>query len=714
MIIKRKGEMQDIVSEFKFIDTYRFINISLDKACRNLGDMNSCYCAKCHRDREIKNFDILPIDEQGNLKLKTNCSKCQSICYKDIDYTKFKNVCREFKQEDLHLVLRKGMYPYEWVDSYSKFENQLPLKIVDWYSTLSDKNISKSDLKHAIKVYEHFGFKNFGEYHNLYLKLDSVLLKDVFDNYRETCYRSHGLDPVYFISTPGLTDAASLKCTGQSLELLTSQKTYEIFEKGKRGGISMIPHRHAVANNRYFYDSITEKVSKLSEQEAQEKGIWDSTKPTSYIMYLDANNLYGWGLSQKLPVGNFINYEENLEKPKEEQVENIIPLDTFTKEYILELSDDSDVGYTFMCDLQIPEELYPYFENYPMLPDHYMAKEEELSPYQKKLIEKEVGSQPKVAKLMNTMYDKEDYIIDYRLLKECLRQGIVLKQVKNYIQFEQKAWLKPYIEKNTKLRQGARNDFEKDQPKSMINCAYGKQMENVRAWSDVKLIDSLEKRNKYRDFESRTIIDKDHVLLYRKKPTVFLNKPIYGGFVVLELSKLLMYNFWYNVLKKRYGSKIRLLATDTDSLIVFIETEDVYEDIKESIEYYDTSDYKLEGMPCKNKKVPGVFKDEYLGIPIREFVGLRSKMYALRTDANEKKVGKGINKSNLEKKRFLEYKDVLFNEKLTKETIHNIVSDRLQLYTSENVKVGLSPYDDKRYLVDSINTLPFGYCKSAV
>ena len=214
---------------------------------------------------------------------------------------------------------------------------------------------------------------------------------------------------------------------------------------------------------------------------------------------------------------------------------------------------------------------------------------------------------------------------------------------------------------------------------------------------------------KYKDFESRTIIDKDHVLLYRKKPSVGLNKPIYGGFVVLELSKLLMYKFWYNVLKKRYGSKIRLLATDTDSLIVYIETEDVYEDMKDSIEHYDTSDYKLEGMPWKNKKVPGLFKDEYLGIPIREFVGLRSKMYALRTDASEKKVGKGIPKVNLEKKRFMEYKDVLFNEKVTKETIHNIVSSRLQLYTSKNIKIGLSPYDDKRYLVDNINTLPFGY-----
>ena len=214
------------------------------------------------------------------------------------------------------------------------------------------------------------------------------------------------------------------------------------------------------------------------------------------------------------------------------------------------------------------------------------------------------------------------------MLKECLKQGIILKEVKNYIRFRQKAWLKEYIDLNTKLRQEGNNDFDKAFYKLMNNSVYGKQMENVRKRCDVTLITSEEqfKKSMYQEYERRTIIDEDAVILYRNKTKHFLNKPIYGGFVVLELSKLLMYKFYYNFLKTKYDEKVRLLGTDTDSLIVKIETEDIYEDIKENIEHFDTSGYLIDGIPHKNSKIPGLFKDEYLGIPIRDFVGLRSKM----------------------------------------------------------------------------------------
>ena len=295
------------------------------------------------------------------------------------------------------------------------------------------------------------------------------------------------------------------------------------------------------------------------------------------------------------------------------------------------------------------------------------------------------------------------------MLKECLRQGIILKSVNNYIRFKQKAWLKSYIDMNTKLRQEAKNNFEKDFYKLMNNSVYGKQMENVRNRCDVKILTTPESFLKQSNYETRTILDEETILLARKKQTVKLNKPIYGGFVVLEISKLLMYQFYYNVLKRKYGDKVRLLGTDTDSLIVYIETNDVYEDIKEDIDHYDTFDYKIEWMPQKNKKVPGLFKDEYLGIPIREWVGLRSKMYAFRNDIKEKKVCKGIKKSNIEKMKFEMYKNCLVESKQTREKVYSIVSKQHHLYTVELDKIALSPYDDKRYLVDNVNTLPYGF-----
>lgn len=216
----------DII-EFRFIDTFKFINMSLDKAVNNLAEVNNCFCAKCNSKQEIKNSNILPIDENGILKLVGNCNNCDNHVSKPIDYSKFENILKHFKKEDLHLVLGKGFYPYEWVDDYSKFNQKLPLDKKDWYSTLNNKNIKDSDLKFAEKVYNHFKFKIFGEYHNLYLKMDTILLKDVFDNFRKTSYENYRLDPVYYFSAPGLSSAASLKFTGEHLELLKDQKTYE-------------------------------------------------------------------------------------------------------------------------------------------------------------------------------------------------------------------------------------------------------------------------------------------------------------------------------------------------------------------------------------------------------------------------------------------------------------------------------------------------------
>nr|XP_018906984.1 PREDICTED: uncharacterized protein LOC109036984 [Bemisia tabaci] len=587
--------------------------------------------ANCQTAQEIEALEYIPIDNNGVLKVQGTCKRCGKSVQKVVDYSKFKQLCKEFETKDLHLLLRKGVYPYEWVDSFSKFSQQLPQNKGDWYSTLNDKNVSESDLKHSVKVYRHFDFKNFGEYHDLYLKLDTILLKDTFDNFRETCYRNYGLDPVYYVSAPSLTMAAALKDTKQEVELLTDAGLYEIYENGIRGGMSMIPLRHAEANNCYFYDG--ENPVKLSEEKAKERGIWNSKKHVSFIMYYDCNNLYGDAMSKPLPIGKFISYEKNPElldrKPSD-----------FTEKVILNLKDDNEIGYTFIVDLEIPTELHDKFADFPMLPEKYVPELDELSEYQRHLIEIGIGKapNPEVCKLISTLKEKRNYVVDYRMLKECLKQGIVLKEVKNYIQYEQEAWLKPYIEKNTHLRQLANNDFEKDFYKGMNNALYGKQMQRMRDRCQVKLIRSKDIAEKYSDYESREIISDNMVLLYRKEPKIKLNQPIFGGFAVLELSKILMFQFWYNFLQKKYGDKIKLLGTDTDSLIVYIETEDVYEDMKESIEYFDTWDYKLKGMPWENKKVPGKFKDEYLGIPIREFVGLRSKMYAFRNDVKEKKL----------------------------------------------------------------------------
>lgn len=359
---------------------------------------------------------------------------------KTIDYSKLSNICKEFKKEDLHMVLQKGIYPYEWVDQYSKFEClSLPTNLEDWFSNLTDKTKSNFELKHSQKFFYHFKFRTFGEYHNLYLKLDTVLLQDVFENFRKEIYDNYKIDPAYYILAPNFADAASLKMTGQKLELITDEKMYNIYEKGIRGGISQISHRSSIANNCYFYDEKIGKTIKLSKEKAIEKGIFNSKKHISYVMYLDANNLYGHCLSKPLPIGQFKDYN----MLKKEKSKDFMKLKKIDRNFIFNLKDYDKFGYTFFVDLEIPKELHDNFKDYPLLPEHTIPNKNELSDYQKDLVNRNIGHQSNVGKILCTLY----YVIDYRMLKECLLQGVILKKVKNSIRFEQKAWLKPFIRK---------------------------------------------------------------------------------------------------------------------------------------------------------------------------------------------------------------------------------------------------------------------------
>ena len=191
-----------------------------------------------------------------------------------------------FQGERLALMKEKGVYPYDFMDAVEKFaEKKLPEKR-DFYILLADEDISEKDYQHAQKVWKTFRIENIGQYHDLYLKSYVLLLADVFQNFRETCLAYYGLDPCHYITSPGLPWDAMLKMTKINLDLVSDIEMQLFIEKGIRGGISYIAHRHAKANNKYM-------------KNYNEKG------ESSYIMYLDANNLYGWAMSQTLPSGIF-------------------------------------------------------------------------------------------------------------------------------------------------------------------------------------------------------------------------------------------------------------------------------------------------------------------------------------------------------------------------------------------------------------------------
>ena len=192
-----------------------------------------------------------------------------------------------YNDRQRELLIRKGIYPYEYMDSWDKFkETSLP-SIERFYSNLNMSGVSAGDYEHACSVWREFGIRNMGEYHDLYLRTDVILLVNVFESFRRVCLENYGLDPLHFYTAPGMAWKACLKKTGVRLKLLLDPNMLLMFERGIRGGITQSVHRWAAANNPYMGSE------------------YDKNKPTKYLQYLDASNLYGWAMSQPLPTGKF-------------------------------------------------------------------------------------------------------------------------------------------------------------------------------------------------------------------------------------------------------------------------------------------------------------------------------------------------------------------------------------------------------------------------
>ena len=329
-----------------------------------------------------------------------------------------------------------------------------------------------------------------------------------------------------------------------------------------------------------------------------------------------------------------------------------------------------------------------------------------ISDYGRHLAEKLNVKFSKIEKLVPNFYEKKFYVLHIRNLQFYLSLGMQLTKIHRVLEFSQSRWLEPYIMKNTQMRAAATSAFEKDLYKLMNNATFGKTMENLRARQDIRLVTDPEQGVKLvrrPTFQSFKIVNENLTIVKLLKSRILMNKPIYAGMCILDLSKLHMYDFHYNVMKRQYGNKAKLLFTDTDSLAYDIETPNVYADMQINSHYYDTSDYPSDHPlhSKKNAKVLGKFKDELNGIAALEFVGLRAKMYSLLLPNNKSKnTAKGIPKPFVKKHITHEqYRDCLEKEITTTATFQTIRSFVHELKTIQMTKKALSAYDDKRYLL---------------
>eukprot|EP00873_Tetraselmis_striata_P014085 jgi/Tetstr1/434349/TSEL_023455.t1 len=589
---------------------------------------------------------------------------------------------RGLSAEEMEAISRKGVFPYAWFDGTSKLEHPALPSQAEFRNDITGEECSDADYRHAEWVWRRFGCTTFRDYHDLYLKADVLLLADVFESFRDTCMRQYNLDPCNYVTLPGMCWDGAMRTTKDAPELITDDiSKYLHFERAIRGGVSMVTRRHAKANNPMCPD-------------------YDRTKPTSFITYLDANNLYGWAMMQYLPCSGFTWAPQ------------------MTLEEVLAGDWDGARGCSVEVDLEYPTDLHDAHSDLPLAPEKLKLGWEDASPTARAF--KPDGCAPH-EKLVSHFRPRRNYVCDARLLQFYVGKGLRVTKLHKAMVCQQAQVLAPWIEKNTKLRAASTNDFEKDLFKLCNNAVFGKTMQNVRAQSDYTFVTSdaqLQKKAADPRFRRCDVLG-NIAGVDRVKDSVVLDKPIYMGAAILDLSKLLMFRFHYDVIKARYGAAARLLFTDTDSLCYHIETDDVYADMGQMAEHFDTSGYPKEHplYSAANKKVVGKFKDETDGVPIGEFVGLKSKMYCftLADDAiTTKRTAKGIKKAVAKQKLDLPaYKASLGGAACTV-TQRMIQSRGHRLCTVEATKAALSPYDDKRWIcADGVTTRPHGHFRNA-
>ena len=443
----RNTKKKLLTYNLRFIDSARHMNESLCTLVDNLSGLKN-YCEK----KSFDNIKITYKEINNDYIVNTRCKAC--LWRKDIKLSELVknfpntfNLCRG-GVEKFPLLLRKGVYPYEYMKNISQFDEKELTTIDNFYNKLNSSGISTKDYSHAKKVLQFFKIKDMGEYHDLYVRFDVAQLSDVFENFRSLCLKIYELDPSYFVSTPGLAFEAMVKCTKVKLELLTDIEMVLMVEKVICGGLTQVVKRHAVANHRYLPG-------------------YDASKKSVFLQYLDANNLYGYAMSRKLPLDGY-------------KWDNI---DKFTSDFVKNYDDNGDKGYLLEVDVEYPKDLLSAHGDLPFLPKrrykipkhHYQKR---ISPinieeYGTDVIKKIARAHKKVHKAFNishepenkliaTVQDKNKYVCNISTLKIALDHGLRLIKVHRAIEFNHITWLKKYIDMNTELRKNAKNDFEKN------------------------------------------------------------------------------------------------------------------------------------------------------------------------------------------------------------------------------------------------------------
>lgn len=501
--------------------------------------------------------------------------------------------------EEFLLLERAELYLNNYVDSWKKLdEEQLPVS-----------EISSQDYIHALNVWKTFKISNIGQYADLYLKRNVLLLTDIVETLRGICLKTYSLDPLYYNTASALAFDAVLRKTRVQLELLHDIDMVLFIEKGMRKGLVQCPKTHATANNKYMSNN------------------YNPNAATSYIMYFDLCNLYEQAITSPLPFGDF----------------KWVDASTINIENIHE----NEIGYILEVDLEYPSELFEHHTDLPFCPEYLQSSK----------------------KLTTTLLSKANYVIHYKYLQQCLKNGLILTKVHRVLQFRQSCWMKPYVDINNKLRDESKSDLAKDFYKLMNSAVFEMTTESLRKVPDYRLITTWKGQYGMKNWSSKTkfhnltMLNENMAIIQLNKTIICYNKPIYLGFCVFDIAKVSMYDFHYQVIKKKFQSCAKLLYADGGSFIYHFIIRNIYPFITENLTSRDMS----KDISYAISKEKEIFEQITVGENpiISEFFGLRGKMYACKSENNVAKETENVMKSQI---NFNDYSLCFFNE----ENVNNL------------------------------------------
>jgi hypothetical protein len=690
----------------------------------------------------------------------------------------------EMKKQRFEAATRKGVFCYDHVtggDMQLKRERQLPPKEA-FHNRLTDENASDEEYAFAQKVFDLFKCRNMMDYARLYMEIDVFLLAEAVMNMRKTLFDEFHLDMLQYLSLPMMTKDIMLKVTGAEIELISDYDMVMMLQRGIRGGMSFIGQRlveleakpcpvpkmdedfiEGAASSESERAKLREKVARKQCQ-GYESFDPETGEPRT-LMYVDANNLYGYSMTFPLPYDQFAWMSQEEMKALEKELKNVKVDDDDDDDddddegegegkvngCVTDDDDDADdegnveddygfsTGRILEVTMEYPAHLHLDHHSFPLAPEQVEVTEDDLSPYAKDILRrmasgghlstvtsdkqrKKCREDPnflpryKAKKLTSTFNTRREYLVHESNLRYYLKKGLKLVTIHRGIRFRQANFVSRYIELCTIKRAMSRTKAESNIFKLLINSLYGKTIEGNDKRVDCKFNfhdQQASLRFRCPTLKGAVICDEDFSVSFHKKREVPMDQMWAIGFSVLERSKLVMQKLYYDKIRPAFDNKCGIVMSDTDSFCLIVAEPDVESAVRKIRDVMDFSNYP-DRHPLRNdrhKNQLGLIKNELPGAQcLTSFAGVKPKTYAVMTatDGQVMSKAKGVKRQKIKSLRFADYKKVILGaESFRVKQMGLLAKDYINRLVESN-KVAFSSLYDQRWLLCARHTCPYG------